>query len=1274
MAQMEWTGSDYRYEHTMEHVVYLKLPFSMVQGKTYTLTINGNTNTDVTTRTFTYDIFNSRSEAVHVNVVGYYPTTGLKAADLYAWLGDGGARDYTAFQGRKVFVYNVATGVSTEAGTVTFWKASAGEAQGYNFTQSAVWNADFTAFTGTGTYRLAVEGVGCSDDFKIDNSVYLDPYKVSVRGFYYMRIGQNNNANLVPAARTPLYIPNVSPATTKVYLTTMQPYHPNWTTFAGGDVWDAKDEWAPYMKPGSPQNPNAWGGHSDAADWDRHLGHVSIIYDLLLPYFLSKGKLSDDNLGIAESGNGIPDILDEARFEVDFWLRLRDGRAYSHGLNNPNSNNVFYQAGPTAVAAWANAANAAMLAECFRIGGNTTLTNTYRDSAVAAYNFANGLADKMLDNTQNVGEATLRGRDFKQLAAAFLFNVTGNTAYEDALMAESVVTTANSAIISSTFNQIWATAAYALTHRAVRYPALQSNMKASLVAQAKSKETNYAQSRPSRRSTDNDAGYFHTIQNVHHTLIAHALSADGADKTLFTNAMLLEADWGLGRNPLNFIQMGTTATPLAAERSVENLYTSGREDGITGVHPGQTPYLNTDDWYCAMVMGCPGWMTSKLYPLHADWPKGETYFNTRWVWAHSEFTPQQTMRGKMALYGYLYALGSGGTSTPVAVTGVSVSPTSASVAVNGTQQLTATVSPTNATNKTVSWSSGNTAVATVSSTGLVTGVAAGTATITVTTQDGAKTASATVTVTAAPSASAIINLSFDANTGTTVSNSGSAGGSLTKTAPPDWSVNVPVNGGTSSLDFGTTTGNFVVESSAAIPQLAGLNSFTITGWLNAKSSTEGFGGNRVVSWINNGGNGVDLVYRSDGSLQLGVNEWPDNSAARSTASKITANASAPASNWKFFAVTYNSANATVQFYFGDNATTASLDVTRQYAKGAVGSTIGRLAIGHFNAATRSTALDRMFRGLIDKIEIYGDVLSASQIQSIQGATSTTVAVTGVSVTPASASVAVGATQQLTATVSPSNATNKTVSWSSSNTAVATVSSTGLVTGVAAGTATITVTTQDGAKTATSAITVTAASTSSTLTIRARGTCGTETMELRVNDLVVQTWNNVSSTVANYTYTGFTGGNVKVAFTNDATSPCDRNLFVDYIQVGATTYQTDVSATRVGCGDAETLWCAGHFDFGTRSARLAADGSAETGALSLLVSPNPTGTGRLRITLPASVPAFGVDLTGLTGSRIKGQRFTGNSGELSVAEVGAGFYLLRVYVADRVLVRKVLVRK
>ena len=87
-----------------------------------------------------------------------------------------------------------------------------------------------------------------------------------------------------------------------------------------------------------------------------------------------------------------------------------------------------------------------------------------------------------------------------------------------------------------------------------------------------------------------------------------------------------------------------------------------------------------------------------------------------------------------------------------------------------------------------------------------------------------------------------------------------------------------------------------------------------------------------------------------------------------------------------------------------------------------------------------------------------------------------VAVTGVTVSPTSASVAIGATTQLTATVAPSNATNKAVNWSSSNTAIATVNSNGLVTGIVAGSATITVTTVDGNKTSTSSITVSVATT------------------------------------------------------------------------------------------------------------------------------------------------------------------------------------------------------
>lgn len=86
--------------------------------------------------------------------------------------------------------------------------------------------------------------------------------------------------------------------------------------------------------------------------------------------------------------------------------------------------------------------------------------------------------------------------------------------------------------------------------------------------------------------------------------------------------------------------------------------------------------------------------------------------------------------------------------------------------------------------------------------------------------------------------------------------------------------------------------------------------------------------------------------------------------------------------------------------------------------------------------------------------------------------SANIPVTGIVLSPASLTFSVGSSQQLASTIAPANASNKNLSWTSDNTAVATVSSTGMVTAVSIGTATITVTTEDGGKTSTTAITTT----------------------------------------------------------------------------------------------------------------------------------------------------------------------------------------------------------
>jgi len=109
-------------------------------------------------------------------------------------------------------------------------------------------------------------------------------------------------------------------------------------------------------------------------------------------------------------------------------------------------------------------------------------------------------------------------------------------------------------------------------------------------------------------------------------------------------------------------------------------------------------------------------------------------------------TNDGTVQGSGDISPQSNSLGSGS----VAVTGVSLNKSSTSILVDASETLTATIAPENATNKNVTWSSSDTSVATVSSSGVVSAVDTGTATITVTTSDGGRTAACTVTVTDTP--------------------------------------------------------------------------------------------------------------------------------------------------------------------------------------------------------------------------------------------------------------------------------------------------------------------------------------------------------------------------------------------------------------------------------------------------------------------------------------------------------------------------------------------
>ncbi len=234
----------------------------------------------------------------------------------------------------------------------------------------------------------------------------------------------------------------------------------------------------------------------------------------------------------------------------------------------------------------------------------------------------------------------------------------------------------------------------------------------------------------------------------------------------------------------------------------------------------------------------------------------------------------------------------------------------------------------------------------------------------------------------------LVEILFNAGAGTSAANTGSSSGwfrAAALTGPQaSWSRVAPPNGGPFSLEWGTGPSSHAVDLGGAVEHLRNLASFTITGWLNCRSGTEAPGGNRIVTWLAPGRDGVELVYRADGSLQLGVNQPAEASAARSEPRQVPTFAEGGddslSENWRFFAVTYDSTlpGRQVRFYFGSALEDAELRGACDGERGPVGGRTGPgLSVGNVNAAARPAGAERNFRGLLDEIRIFGSTSDGS---------------------------------------------------------------------------------------------------------------------------------------------------------------------------------------------------------------------------------------------------------------------------------------------------------
>ncbi len=160
------------------------------------------------------------------------------------------------------------------------------------YADEKVYQADFTDFTTPGTYTITVSNGDDSYPFVIGADVYKDLLRDSFLMLYKQRCGTEVEASVAGDFAHPVC-------------------HDSKALIYGTDTYI-----------------DVTGGWHDAGDYGRYVvAGATTVADLLLAYEDFPEIWDADDLGIPESGNGIPDILDEARYELDWMLKMQDRKS-----------------------------------------------------------------------------------------------------------------------------------------------------------------------------------------------------------------------------------------------------------------------------------------------------------------------------------------------------------------------------------------------------------------------------------------------------------------------------------------------------------------------------------------------------------------------------------------------------------------------------------------------------------------------------------------------------------------------------------------------------------------------------------------------------------------------------------------------------------------------------------------------------------------------------------------------------------------------------------
>ena len=413
----------------------------------------------------------------------------------------------------------------------------------------------------------------------------------------------------------------------------------------------------------------------------------------------------------------------------------------------------------------------------------------------------------------------------------------------------------------------------------------------------------------------------------------------------------------------------------------------------------------------------------------------------------------------------------------VKVTGISVSPTSLSLVEGESGDLTATVTPSDADDKTVLWDSSDNSVATVSN-GKVTAVKAGSATVTAKSADGGFTATCAVTV-----AAKVIDVSSVSLSKTELTLTEGDSETITATVKPDDATDKTVTWSTSDAAVATVDGGKITavkEGTATITAKAGDKTATCAVTVNKKIIN--------VESVELDKTAIELTEGDSETIVATVK--PDDATDKTVTWSSSDDAVATVDGGKITAV--KPGTATITAKAGDKTATCKVTVNKRFIavesveldKAELELTEGDsetlVATVKPDDATDKTVTWSSSDDAVATVE--GGKITAvkpgtATITATAGEKSATckvtvnkriIAVESVELNKTEIDLVEGDSETLVATVKPDDATDKTVTWTSSDPAVATVEG-GKVTAVKAGVATITA--KAGEKTATCAVTV-----------------------------------------------------------------------------------------------------------------------------------------------------------------------------------------------------------